>query len=246
LIAASQETIDQGVARGLSAARFRLVPYGVKAPVGTPEYSRKDLEKLLNREIQGTVLLTLGRLVKRKGVSWFVGAVMSRLADSTVYIVAGGGEERASIAESARRAGIGDRVFLLGAVADEVKELLYATSDIFVQSNIAVPGDMEGFGLVVLEAASYGLPVVASNLEGLKDAIRDGQSGFLVAPGDADAYVRKLDELTRDPTGRKRFGQGAREYVIANMSWGQVADRYLAVCKEALASHEGINGPQTS
>ena len=74
---------------------------------------------------------------------------------------------------------------MLGYVTDETRDILFNTCDVFVQPNIKVAGDMEGFGISVIEAASCEIPVIASNIEGLKDAIKDGQNGFLVESGNA-------------------------------------------------------------
>jgi len=103
---------------------------------------------------------------------------------------------------------------------------LLSTADLFVQPNIPVPDDIEGFGLAVLEAAASGLPVVASRLDGLKDAVTEDQSGFLVEPYDAAGYAQKIDELLADEAGRRAFGARARRYVAERYSWELIAPRY--------------------
>ena len=123
---------------------------------------------------------------------------------------------------------------MLGYVEDRVRDILFNTCDIFVQPNIKVPGDMEGFGISVIEAASCGIPVIASDLEGLRDAIKDRQNGFLVEPYDTDGYVRKINELFSDDNYRREFGEKARNYVCENYSWEKISKRYLEEIEKIL------------
>ena len=227
LIAVGTETIRQGKLRGIPESKFIFIPNGVAVTETVPEYSRNDLETFLGRNIQGNVLLTLGRLVKRKGVAWFIENVVRQLSADVIYIVAGEGREAAAIQAVIQRHHLQDRVFCIGRVSDRGKELLYSSADLFIQPNIETTGDIEGFGLVVLEAAMYGLVVIASGVEGLKDAIQDGQNGFLVAAGDASAYKRKIESVLGDPAGRIAFGKQSRNYVIKNYAWPLIARKYL-------------------
>ena len=87
------------------------------------------------------------------------------------------------------------------------------------------PGDMEGFGISVIEAAFCGIPVLASDLEGLKDAIKDGEDGFLLESENAEAWVKKINELLADEKYRKEFGQKARQFIIDNYSWEIISKR---------------------
>jgi len=93
---------------------------------------------------------------------------------------------------------------------------------------------MEGFGISVIEAASCQLPVIAANLEGLKDAIKNGGNGFLVESGNASAWVEKINEVLADDNFRREFGQKARQYVIENYSWGKISRRYLEEIEKTL------------
>jgi phosphatidylinositol alpha-1,6-mannosyltransferase len=96
-----------------------------------------------------------------------------------------------------------------------------------VQPNIKIEGDMEGFGISVIEAASCCLPVVASRLEGLQDAIKDGENGFLVESENADAFILRINEILADDVSRIQFGKRARNYVMKNYSWDIIARQYL-------------------
>lgn len=229
LIAVGNETIKEGVLRGIPESKFVFVPNGVVVKRPSKDYSRKDLEKLIGREIRGGVLLTLGRLIKRKGVVRFLEEVVGNLSKDTIYIIAGQGREEQNIIAAINTHKLQDRVFYLGRVSEKEKELLFCTADIFVQPNIRVDGDLEGFGLVVLEAASYGLPVIASKIEGLKDAIQDGKNGILVEERDSEKYLYEIKKLLENDQAKKQFGIDAKQYVEKYCSWENIAKEYLRV-----------------
>src|SRR3989344_3888388 len=143
-----------------------------------------------------------------------------------MYVIAGDGSDRENIKIATEKNNLKDRVKILGYVADEIRNILFNTCDLFVQPNVKIEGDVEGFGISVLEAASCKLPVIASNLEGLKDAIKDGQNGFLVESGNAEAWIQKINELLSDDNFRKDFGEKARQFTIENYSWEKIAKKY--------------------
>jgi len=229
LIAVGNETIRQGVRRGLPAAKFAFVPNGVAIPKPLPQHARKELEELIGRKLHGKVLLTVGRLIKRKGITWFIDSVMPMLSSETFYIIAGDGPQMQEISNTIKNNNLQDRIICLGTVTDREKEILYSTSDLFIQPNIRVEGDMEGFGLVILEAASYALPVIASDLEGLKDAIKDGKNGLLLQEKNAKLYIDTIDRLLRHEEQRKQLGIQAREYVANHFDSEKISARYLEI-----------------
>jgi len=232
LIAVGHETIHQGVSRGIPESNFVFVPNGV-APADPGEiFTRHELETLIGQEIKGPILLTIGRLVKRKGVVWFINNVVGRLDGSIVYIIAGAGKEAAHILSAIQSNHLQDRVFFIGEISDQDKKLLFSTADIFIQPNIKVDGDMEGFGLVVLEAAAHGCIVIASRLEGLIDSVQHGQNGYLVTPGNAKEYREMIESVLDNPQQIESHGQRARVYVENNYSWSLIARKY----RDALAS----------
>jgi len=230
LIAVGHETIHQGVSRGIPESNFTFVPNGV-APANTDEiFKRHELETLIGKKIKGHILLTIGRLVKRKGVVWFINNVVSTLDENIVYIIAGAGnEEEAQILSAIQNSHLQDRIFFIGEVSERDKKLLFSTADIFIQPNIKVEGDMEGFGLVVLEAAAHGCVVIASRLEGLIDSVQHGQNGYLVTPGNAKEYQEMIESVLDNPQQIESHGQRARVYVENNYSWSLIAKKYLDV-----------------
>jgi glycosyltransferase involved in cell wall biosynthesis len=173
------------------------------------------------------VLMTTGRLIPRKGVAWFVTNVLPRL--DVLYVVVGGGRDYERIQRAAEAAGVTDRLLLVWQPEQQRLRALFSSADIFVMPNIPIPNDVEGFGIVGIEAAASGLPVVAARLEGIPDAVVDGESGILVEPENADAYVAAIQRFVADPAGRVEFGERARAYVRARNDWSEVVAAYTKV-----------------
>ncbi len=183
------------------------------------------------------ILVTTGRLVERKGARWFVDNVMPALAKEApkvLYAIAGAGPDRDAIAAAIDAHGLADHVRLLGRVDDATRDALYNVADAFVMPNVDVPGDMEGFGLVALEASSCGTPAVASRLGGISDAVTPGKNGVLVEPGDADAYVAELSKILAGKGGFDRAK--VREFVVSTSLWGAAAQRYADAFSAAAAA----------
>ena len=86
---------------------------------------------------------------------------------------------------------------------------------------------MEGFGISVVEAGACRLPVLASEIEGLRDAIKDGKNGFLTESANADMFVQKINELFNQGSPREIYGEKVREYVVQNYSWEYVSNLYF-------------------
>lgn len=237
LIAVGHETIEAGVKRGIPRDKFVFIPNGIDTKKFLEWHGRQELEKIVGEDLRGKkILLTTGRLVPHKGVAWFCQRVVSRLPDNVLYLVAGDGERRKSIEKIIQVKKLGERVRLLGNVSFAKLKILYNTVDLYIQPNIKVPGTMEGFGLVVIEAASCRLPVIASNLEGLKDAIKEGRNGFFVESGDAEGYLKKINELLMQDEFRLEFGEKARRYVEENFSWEKISQQYLKEIKTVISN----------
>ncbi|GAB6041980.1 glycosyltransferase family 4 protein [Endothiovibrio diazotrophicus] len=233
-IAVSRATAASAVSFHLPVEQVVAIPNGIDVESPPPACPRAELAEWLGERIEGrTVLLTLGRLVERKGVAWFMERVVPRLDRRVLYLVAGEGPQRARLEALLRQPGVGERVRLLGAVDERAKAVLMGGSDLFIQPNVRVPGDMEGFGITVLEAGLHGLPVVAADLEGLRDSVIEGGNGWRLPSGDADAFVRRVGELAaEDAEAVAERRQRACETVRAHFSWGRLVGRYAEVLRE--------------
>lgn len=226
-IAVSEETKRVGMAHHLPAEKIVVIPNGVTIPEKERIYERRQLEKLLHVKLENRfVLLTAGRLARRKGVAWFIRHVLPTLPDGALYVVAGAGPDQKNIEETIKESRMQSRVIMLGRVSDDTRDLLLHTADIFLQPNIRVAGDMEGFGLTVLEATVARSPVIASALEGLKEAIKDGENGLLLPPEDARAYGETIRTLLQSEEARRNLGEKAYRYAQSHYDWRQIARRY--------------------
>ncbi|MCH8063303.1 MAG: glycosyltransferase family 4 protein, partial [Chloroflexi bacterium] len=190
----SKATETEVLARCGASTPTIVIPLGVN-PLPVPDERAVAEFKAQAGVNGGAVLLTAGRLIRRKGVAWFVTHVLPRLPEGTTYMIVGEGDQADVVRAAATRAAVAERVRLLGRVSDEILALAYHAADIFVMPNVRVNGDMEGFGLVALEAAVAGLPVVASRLDGITEAVHDGRNGLLVTPEAPEEYVTVLRDL---------------------------------------------------
>ncbi len=225
------------LARGLPSEKLRVLPNGIDPAAHPPPPSdraarRAALPPEAPREA-GFILLSVGRQVRRKGFEWFVRRVMPALPDDVHYVIAGEGPEGPGIRAAVAELGLSARVHLLGRVSAEALAGLYRGADVFVMPNIVVPGDMEGFGVVMLEAGLGGLPSVGANLEGIADVIADGQNGRLAPTADADAFRERILEYYHDPALLAEASASAARYVAATFSWDRIAARCVGLLAEA-------------
>ncbi|MBI2426769.1 MAG: glycosyltransferase family 4 protein [Candidatus Kerfeldbacteria bacterium] len=205
-----------------------VIPVGVDIEDWSRTYERRELSDFLGMPTsERFVCITTGRLVQRKGVLWFVKTVMPKLPESVIYLVLGKGPMAPSIQREIHKRNLGDRVKLLGGVSRERLRMIYRTADLFVMPNILVPGDAEGFGIVAIEAGASGLPVLASNIEGIRDAVKEGKSGWLVEAGDAGAFRQRIADFAANPSSLVVIRTEAEIFVREHYNWSIIVERYL-------------------
>lgn len=229
---------------GVRAEKIRVIPNGVRpeAFALTSEVDRRvrSLRVKLGLE-RAYVLLTLSRLARRKGHLMAldaVAALLDRIPDLR-YVVAGDGPMLETIRSKIAALGLEDIVHVLGAVSEKDKVALLHGCDVFVMPNEDLPlerggVDTEGFGLVFLEAASCGKPVVGGRAGGVPEAVVDGETGILVQPGDPREIEHAVLRLWEDRGLAGRLGRAGQERVWRDFSWSRIALRY-ADTFEALA-----------
>jgi D-inositol-3-phosphate glycosyltransferase len=234
---------------GARPDRIRVVPPGVDLARFRPRPAEEAKGAL---GVSGRpVVLFVGRLQRLKGpdvaIRAFGEAVRARpdlMADAVLLLVGGPsgphpGSQAGRLRRLARRAGVSDRVRFLPPVPHDDLGSVYAAADVVV-----MPSRSESFGLVALEAQAGGVPVIASAVGGLRYVVAEGESGFLVPPGDHRALADRLLQLLGHPGLRARLSAGAVRHA-SRFSWEQTADLVHAVYGElvpALAEPGALAG----
>ena len=239
LLMVGNTTIEEAVKAGIGRDHCVFIPNGINPGEFSEKHEREEISKILGTNIDGKkIIFRLARFVPHKGTSWFVENVMPKLPEWVMLVAAGGrvGKRAAGDKDDfavckriVKEKNLKNRVWLFPNITEEKKKILLGAVDLVVSPNVKTPGTMEGFGINAIEAGACGRVVVASDLDGLKDAIKDGENGFLVESGNADEWARKINELLLDDEFREKFGEKAREYTIENYNWDKIAKRYLDV-----------------
>ncbi|HEX6246014.1 MAG TPA: glycosyltransferase family 4 protein [Polyangiales bacterium] len=205
------------VQRGQVAGRCHVCAMGIEPHAPLTE-ARAALRARLG--LRRFTLLSLGRLIALKGVAHAIDAVAA--TDGVELIVAGAGPEAEALRAHARARNAAVR--FAGELRGIAKSELLHAADAFVLPSIVLPsGRSEGMPTTLLEAMEYGLPVIASDVGGVSDVVRDGENGWLVAPADPAALADALARL-RDDALRERLAQGARE-TAALYHWNELGPR---------------------
>jgi glycosyltransferase involved in cell wall biosynthesis len=230
IFAISQYTMEQCVSQGIPRKKIRVITPGIKITKIKP-YSESTLSELLAKyhlpiERKKT-LLSLGRLTERKGNYWFLENVFPKLPDEYVYVIAGDGPERKRITSLIHDLDLTDRVFILGSVSEEEKSCLYQIADLFIMPNIFVKNDQEGFGITLIEAGLHGVPVIASKIEGICDAVIDQKTGLLVEEKDAQDFLEAVMNCNIDRTNLP-------EIIALNFDWKNLIKEYLKNFEELI------------
>ena len=237
----SRATAATCVERGASSDRVHIVPCGIDLPrvdrVPPGNAARSAVLSLVRQhgapahDETTRILLSVGRHQERKGFHWFAEQVLPEVPDA-VYLVAGDGPMKPRIAAAAERAGVADRIVLPGRVTDEFLATLQAGSDLFIMPNIPVAGDMEGFGVVMLEAGAAGLVTVAADLEGIRDVVTEGVNGHLVPSRDGSAFATAIAKYPT-PEASREAGARAAHHVREHFGWEGVVESYLEILRRA-------------
>lgn len=237
IICISQATKQECVNRGIPEEKIVIIPNGISDEFYMGEDKnllRKKLEEKLGIKLENRkIILSVGRLVERKGFHWFIENVLPKLVEkerNVIYLIAGDGPLRERIYNSIKKSGMESYAVMLGRVDDETLKLLYNTADVLVMPNIPVEGDMEGFGVVALEASSCGVPVVASNLEGVRDAIVEGENGFLVEVYSQNSYINLIIMILL--TNKKYTNENIRKFTLENFNWDFIALKFMHELQE--------------
>lgn len=213
----SSHTAEE-VRRVAPEADVRAIPFGaaVEPADGSESWQPR-------REDEPFRILFVGRLVERKGVGVALHA-LARLNDGAYRLrVVGEGPEGRGLQELASKLGVANRVEFTGRVDDVQLRRELDACDLFVLPAIEdAKGDVEGLGVVLIEALLHRKPVVASRSGGIRDIVEDGRTGLLVEPGDADALAVAIRRLRDDPALSVELATAGKAFVEERFSWERI------------------------
>ncbi|MEQ8577993.1 MAG: glycosyltransferase family 4 protein [Balneola sp.] len=235
VISVSEATRQECIKRGMSPEKGVALPNGFDMSdfkdVPDKSVGRQEIEKAFSVDLsKKTLLLTVGRQVKRKGHEWFITKVLPQIKSEIIYLVIGAGPEHERLKELVKDSNLQEKVLMAGKQPDEVLKNAYAGSDIFIMPNIPISGDMEGFGIVLLEANLAGTPAVAADLEGIKDVIENGKNGYKIKVKDSKSFSEQIDSLIEN--NLEEMSSSSRKFVLENFTWNKVAQQYISYLKE--------------
>lgn len=256
IIAVSQATANACIVRGINSKKIVVINNGVDINITPKSSRIDVDELLTFKYKINTknrhILVALGRPVKRKGYSWFVSNVspkldknfitlligpvsaqksrlMNLLPDRLVHrleLLLGLPSDERTIDKMLTSMWISDKVVRTGKLPfNEITEIMSA-ADAFIMPNIEVEGDMEGFGLVCLEAVLSGAKVFAAASGGITDAIQSGKNGWLLTSGDHEEWIQMINNIPSYNYDQELPAQQRIAYTTENFSWERMVQQY--------------------
>lgn len=229
----SEATRRECIARKVLERKTKVIPNGICFnewdDALKEEYIPEDIKKILS----GRYLISVGRLVPRKGFDWFVSEVFPTLSsryDDLRYIIVGDGVLRGKLEDLIEENGLSNRVILFGGIDRKTLAYAYSKASIMISPNKKIPDDVEGFGIANIEASLFGVPVVASRVDGIPDAVIEGVTGELVKSCDRDDYVNRIVGILEKSISYEP--SISRSETINKFGWGSIAKEYMRVFNE--------------
>lgn len=240
VIANSGYTANIASQKGAPMSAVAVIPPGMNGERVNSSVSAEVVKAKLGLTGRRIVLF-VGRLVARKGVKEFIKESLPQIVQAlpdVCFVVVGDNatdslahrddllsELKASIVELR----LDGHVYLLGRVDDHELGSIYKAADLMILPAVAMKNDVEGFGIVVLEAAAAAVPAVATRVGGIPDAIEENKSGILVEPGNYRQLSRTVIDLLSNEDKRREMGKYAQSRVKEKFSWEKIVRRYEEV-----------------
>ncbi len=205
----------------------------------------KQKYKLENK----SVILTVARLIERKGHDKVIEAMPQILAQfpDTVYLIVGEGKERSRLEKLRDQLGLENHIIFTGEVSDEDLLAYYKLGTVFAMISRQPPGshEVEGFGIVYLEANISGLPVVAGKSGGIPDAVLDGKTGYLVDPFSSEEVGNAIIKLLENPQLRQQMAENGTQRALKELSWSKAGKILEKINNKVITETPEYNFVQT-
>ena len=205
---------------GLPESRVKVLHPGVDTSQFAPESRCAETRRTLGWHDR-PVVMTVGRLQRRKGQDMLIRALpkLHEVIPDVLYCIIGDGDERNNLVQLANKCGVVDSVQFRGETTDEELAACYRQCDLFALPNREIDGDIEGFGMVLLEAQACGRPVLAGDSGGTIETMRPGETGRIVDCTNPHSLGDALIELLSDNRRLDEMGRLARHWVTEHFDW---------------------------
>lgn len=216
------------------ATKIIVVNPGIES--GLPEFETGEVQAIKDKyQLENkTILFSLGRLVRRKGIDRTIKAltkIPEPLLDNLLYFIAGTGPKEEYLKKMVPLRFV-KKIIFLGELTEEEKWAWLSLCDIFIMPSRDIQGDYEGFGIVYLEANLFGKPVIAGSSGGVRDAVRDGYNGLIVDSESVVAIREGIIKLASDPALRQSLGTQGKIRAQENFNWEKQALKIVQALKQ--------------
>ncbi len=201
-----------------------------------PNETAKSLMKRLG--INSRFILAMGRLVHRKGFDLAVKAfdMIAEDRSNIDLVIAGDGDDRDEVITAASNSKHSDRIRILGSISDLERNILLQECEFFIMPNRSVEGDLEGFGIVFLQANLYGKAVIGGNNGGVGDAVLNEETGLLVDTSNTSSLAFSITRLLDDKELADSLGRAGKDRVLKEFKWSLLSRIFLRGTQEFLFS----------
>jgi len=220
----SSFTRNKLIEYGIAAQKVVIVPNGVDTDKFRNVAMDSSIETKRRMGFEGRqIILTVATLFKRKSHKTIIQAIkeIKKTYPNILYLIVGDGPERENLARLIEAERLADNVLLLGFVSDEKLVQYYNICNVFILTSVNTENDkdIEGFGIVYIEANACGKPVIGGKIGGETDAIIDGQTGLLVDPHNISEITNAIMKLLGDKAFAKNIGDTGRKRVSSELTW---------------------------
>ena len=196
-------------------------------------YTKAQLREKYQIPSDSFVLFSVGRHIRRKNFSLAiraVGEIRKLRPDLNIrlYLI-GSGPRTHYLKNLTKNLDLEDQIYFLGEVKQKIRNHYYKLSDLFLMPAISTGYNIEGFGIVFLEANYFKLPAIGTRSGGMRKAILDGVTGFLIEPDNLEQFTKKILLLADNITLRKKMGQTGKQRVIKEYTWDNLINRYVRI-----------------
>jgi len=218
---------------GVSDNKIHVVPHGVDVGKFSPASGGYDVASRLGLGDK-KVILTVGNLVERKGHDVVLKSLPKVLGEvpNTVYLIVGDGKQKQNLKELVDELDLGEQVIFTGRVPDKELPEYYNACNVFIMPSREIGSDIEGFGIVFLEAGACSKPVIGGRSGGVGDAVEDGVSGILVDPTNVEEISQTLITLLTNDELARRLGRQGRKRVEEDFDQLAMANKIAQVFRD--------------